>query len=100
MKTIEYYLNDAAKEFLDTNSFNEAIELLWRNEDIHWGIKKINQVVSKAMQEYAKQCCDEQIAACAENSKLKPVPNCTYKGVLKIIDKEAILNTPNVVTTK
>lgn len=52
-----------------------------------------------AMQEYAQQCCDEQIASCAENSKLKPVPNCTYKGILQIIDKYSILNTPNVVTT-
>jgi len=45
--------------------------------------------------EYSKQCCDEQIKACAENVNY----SCEHCG-FEHKDSEKILNTPNVVTTK
>lgn len=41
--------------------------------------------VLEAMHQYAKQCCEEQIKACAEDAHLF------------IMNKQAILSTPNVV---
>lgn len=82
MKTIEEIKNEVAKNLGFDPDYDAEL------------------MIDECMQEYAKQCCDQQIVACAENSKLKPVPNCTYKGILKIIDQDSILNTPNVVTKK
>lgn len=52
--------------------------------------------INEAMQEYAKQCCDEQIKACAENAELEIYCQHGY-GALK---QDSILNIPNIVTTK
>lgn len=54
------------------------------------------QVIKEVSDEHAKQCCDEQIKACAENAKEKVIPGGTYKGPFKMIDKDSILSTPNV----
>lgn len=45
------------------------------------------EMENEAMQEYAKQCCDEQIKAC-------------YNQTSEIGGVKVILSTPNVVTLK
>lgn len=98
MKSIEEYLNESANELLESESFINMVESLWRNEDIHWGIENIKKVVSKAMQECAKQCCDEQIKACHNMVTEHYSKNIGIEPCSDTINE--ILNTPNVVTTK
>lgn len=64
----------------------------------------VSDIISEAMQEYAKQCCEEQKNACAENAEIKTISECVvnsdegyFDGYRVIVDKESILNTPNVV---
>lgn len=66
MKTPDYYLDEVAKVKLHTDSFSEAIELLWRNEDVEWGLKNINEVVKEAMLRHSKEACEEQKKLCAD----------------------------------
>lgn len=55
----------------------------------------LTDIVKDAMQELARQCCDEQKIECSK-SLVGGMVNWEYINDVK----EAILNTPNVVTTK
>lgn len=57
--------------------------------------QRVHELEDLAMREYAKQCCDEQIKACAE--KAQDEATSSYAGEI-IVEVDSILNTPNVVT--
>lgn len=94
MKTIDIdeILNDIAIK----NGYESFMDAA-RIGNIHY----VPLIAKEAAQEYAKQCCDEQIKACAENATAYAVYSSdddgTYDGV---VSKNSILSTPNVVTTK
>ena len=86
MKTIEEIKNEVAVK----HGYKD-----WRDADLCTSYDQSDALVSEAMQEYAKQRCDEQILQCAEVLK-KGTPNKLMNGNLK----EYVIQTPNVVTTK
>lgn len=59
--------------------------------------KRLHDCEDEVAEEYAKQCCDEQIKACAE--KAQDEATSSYAGEI-IVEVDSILNTPNVVTKK
>jgi len=68
----------------------------WHDADLCTSYDQSDALVSEAMQEYAKQLCDEQIIACAEQFVDTTMDmNIPYGEI-----RDNILNTPNVVTTK
>lgn len=95
MKTPEYYLDEVAKEKLHTDSFSEAIELLWRNEDVEWGLKNINEVVKEAMLRHSIEACEEQRRLCAEEAKV--IWNDSYSSPDASINKQSILNAKSPI---
>lgn len=73
--------------------------------------KKESELFIDMIEEYAKQCCEEQKLQCADNAKviagnlLERTPHNKHFWNMKHnlfveADRESILNTPNVVTTK
>lgn len=81
----------------------EQIEILWdycqnRNKGINEAELDFKESVTDVIINHNKQCCDEQIKACAENATATFYieNNVKFFGV----NKDSILTTPNVVTTK
>lgn len=101
MKTIEEILNQKAKE---NHPGYELFTYLFDDQLSDTRIKDLVNVVFEAMQEYAKQSCDEQIRECFNNASVKQeseyIDSLTGYAVVSRIDEDSILNTPNVVTTK
>lgn len=52
-----------------------------------------DEQIIEAIQGYGKYWVQEALKSAAQKANTKAVPNSTYKGALKIIDKESILNS-------
>ena len=82
MKTIEEIKNEVAVKHGYKN---------WHDADLCTSYDQSDALVTEAMQEYAKQCCDEQIKACAENSS-----STNPKDYLLGNMKSNVLKTQNI----
>jgi len=91
MKTIEEIKNEVAVKHGCTNWI-----ILVRKVNCGISYTDFINIENEVATKYAKQCCDEQIKACAENVAIRDEElNPSYE-----LAEFSILNTPNVVTTK
>lgn len=88
MKSIEQIKNEVAVK----NGYADWLDLMTQYKlELKISYSRLNLYIDEVADKYAKQCCEEQIKACAESfDKDDSLDKCSMS---------AILNTPNVVTT-
>lgn len=89
MKLIEEIKNSVAVKygFENFNRFaNNCID-----------IDLFNDIINEVAEQYAKQCCDEQIKACSESATANVVYDSFDGTYDAVVSKKSIVNTPNVV---
>lgn len=83
MKTIEEIKNEVALK----HGYDNWPDLICQMLHVGWRMTAFLKYENEAIQEYAKQCCDEQIKACAEK----------YDNSNDELDYyQVIISTPNV----
>lgn len=89
MKTIEEIKNEVAKK----HGYDNWTDLICQMLHVGWRMTEFLKYENEAMQEYAKQCCDEHeknILAIIDKATPNELPNGNLKLSIQI------LSTPNV----
>lgn len=97
MKTLEEIKNKVAVNAGYENWINI---MFYHNSGMVISSYQFSLIINQVAEEYARQCCTEQIKACENNELIKSFCELEFETDKYRFIKEYIKNTPNVVTTK
>lgn len=97
MKTIEEIKDKIAHQ----HGYKDFMDVLKSFDCAKSTYTEVNFIINEAIQEYAKQCCEEQKKACWKNADVHYDESGMMDNYIRTdcvaVDKDSILNTPNVV---